>query len=168
MTHHKIQKQFDHIQDKKVRSIVIDWSRKEISQKARDLRKLVTIAHQHFSKELEFFPNGMYIVSGACIELFAKIRNALLDLESLFMDMYMMGRCLRTFEDGSEPENIIIYVGDLHAKTYKRLLKKKLNAEMIQEVHGKDSCERDSCVNVSSLLSNRKNDLNFQRGKRKK
>lgn len=44
-------------------------------------------------------------------------------IQSRLMDIYLLARMFRKFSDGSEPKNIIIYVGHAHAERYYNFLK---------------------------------------------
>lgn len=47
-----------------------------------------------------------------------KINIFLLDFIVIIMDLYTLGRIFRSFKDGTQPENIIIFAGDEHIDTY--------------------------------------------------
>lgn len=49
--------------------------------------------------------------------------NKLISMTSFIMDSYMLGRVFRKFQDGTEPENIIIAAGNAHVQRYKDFLK---------------------------------------------
>ena len=153
MSCQKIQKQYDNIRDKHVKTIVEKWGKKQFHERVHKLHKLVETAQKSVLHELKPLPQGLFLVSDDCFQLFVMMTMRLVAIDSTFMDMYTMGRCLRTFEDGTDPENVVIYVGDFHAQAYRGLFKKKLHAKVVRELYGKNKCEKDSCINVSSILN---------------
>lgn len=54
------------------------------------------------------------------------INKKLIELGSLFMDMYAMGRMLRTYRGGSRAKYLIIYAGDLHSNIYRKIFDETL------------------------------------------
>jgi hypothetical protein len=53
---------------------------------------------------------------------FSAIDTAVLEVTALEMDVYAMGRLLRTFKDGTTIARCIVYAGDGHIRNYERLL----------------------------------------------
>lgn len=93
----KIDKQIDAIQNKRYRSVLRAFFAQKKKESIAVLKKIdpeneVLLLDSFFSYQLHF------------------------------MDMYLMARVLRHFQDGTTPRNIIIYVGDHHADTYRKFL----------------------------------------------
>lgn len=114
--------------------------------------------YQLISKKLE---NKNTDITSSDINLFLKIlriNNYKLDvsyyfimLNVLFMDTYLVSRMFRTFKKipykySNEPQNIIIYVGDIHAQNYIKILL-DLEFKMIFN----ESNEDQFCIDIRQL-----------------
>lgn len=75
-----------------------------------------------------------------------------LRFESIFMDVYLMARVFRSFDqieykNSRDPQNIIIYVGDAHAENYRKILDQlKFKREFNTRAK-----EHEFCINISKL-----------------
>ena len=75
-----------------------------------------------------------------------------LTFESIFMDIYLLARVFRKFnnekyKNSKEPENIIIYVGDKHAQTYRKILN-QLKFDNTFKSYAKQD---EFCIDISKL-----------------
>ena len=63
-------------------------------------------------------------VSDSCFNAFVRdISLPILYVISVFMDVYLTARLLRRFADGTQSTNAIVYVGEYHAKQYRKLMR---------------------------------------------
>ncbi len=76
-----------------------------------------------------------YVRMGTSNELGMK----LIKLQSVVLDLYLLGRVFRSFRGAAPPQNILIYVGDGHAEAMRGFLK-ELGFDLIQETHSKTTC----------------------------
>ena len=142
----KFSKQYNHISDEEVKSILI----KNLLESLKKI-DLKIISYYHILKlmsniPLSKFPNEQTI----------KNINILSDnfqlLMAPLMDTYLLARIFRKFkkveyQNSNQPENIIIYVGNYHANIYRNILD-KLN---FKTQFSTNSNEGEFCVNISNL-----------------
>ncbi len=79
----------------------------------------------------------------------AYITDKITDLIINIMDIYVLARIFRKFSDGTEPKNIIIYAGQLHANNYKKFLLD--HSFKISNIHDREGLGV-SCIDISKFL----------------
>lgn len=84
--------------------------------------------------------------------MLSEITSSNLKFESVFMDIYLMARVFRKFEqknyqNSNQPENIIIYVGDVHAKNYRKILNRLKFKLEFKSFSKKD----EFCIDIKNL-----------------
>lgn len=99
----KIDRQIRAIKDKTKRTMLLNYFQKK---KQREIAKLQKI------KEFSLW------------QQYTSLMDQYVDYQMNFMDMYLMARVLRHFKDGTTAQDIIIYVGDAHANSYRQVLRK--------------------------------------------
>jgi len=120
----KIDKQLDAIPNKKFRNVLQTSFQHAYKKIIRDM----STAYRTFLKQcihaiVDFLPD-QYADAFLCDEPVMVLLNQLMRLQTRLMDMYLMGRLLRRFQDGTTAKDSIIYVGDAHANYYRTVLRK--------------------------------------------
>ncbi len=73
-----------------------------------------------------------------------------------YMDLYLLSRMFRTFKEGikrryrGEANNVLIYVGDLHATNYRRVLSELEFTEVFSSYARKGE-EKFQCLDITGL-----------------
>lgn len=89
--------------------------------------------------------------------------TAIQNMGMVFMDLYLMGRLLRSFRGQSsrprsgKPRDAMVYVGELHARNYRRLLSLMGAVTMFSSGVAHDSTDLSrspSCVEITGLARN--------------
>lgn len=143
----KIKKQLENISSPKIHSKLLQWSSDTYRTHLAHARKQFILFAKIYEKDKNIEPIGY--VSEQCIHLFTRnISLPILYMISVFMDLYLMARLLRTFEDSTYAKNSIVYVGEFHAKEYRNLLK-KLGAKQIFHKTSLRGLDYISCVDIS-------------------
>lgn len=144
---YKLKKQVDHISNENVRNILIKHLINNI--KNADL--------EYFSgdpmlKIFDYMP--LYILPNEeQKQKFYKLWNfTIVPITAQFMDIYLMARMFRKFrvvenQNSNEPENIIVFVGNLHAENYRKILKEL----EFKEKFLTKSKENEFCINIKNL-----------------
>lgn len=145
----KINKQLENISPLKIRSKLLKWSHETYNHHIANARKHFILFTKIYEKEKKHLAPVGY-VSDSCAHAFAhSISLPILYIISVFMDLYLMARLLRTFEDATYAENSIIYVGEFHAKEYRKLLK-QLGAKLVfHKTSIRGPSTYTSCVDIS-------------------
>jgi hypothetical protein len=130
--------------------------RKVLEQYMKDELNKLNFYYLNFNnifKFMETLPDNRVLTDKKQIkELNSYTVNNLL-LETIFMDMYLMARVFRTFdnknkyENSNSPQNIIIYVGNKHAENYRKILN-KLDFKRIFKTDAKYG---EFCIDISKL-----------------
>lgn len=144
----KIHKQMENIPTQAVRRKLKRWSHSNYDKAITNARKKFILFEKTHMDDIRQYNNGTEYVHEEFIKAFVKnISLQILNVISVFMDMYLSARLLRKFDDDSYAENSIIYVGEFHAKKYRDLMK-ILGAK---EVFSKTSPHKTSCVDISKF-----------------
>jgi hypothetical protein len=154
----KILRQLEKIPYKHVKNILTNYLYSKISKidlKYFQLDKIISIISK-FPKDhipFELFDDLVYLLK--------YVRENLIELTANFMDFYLMSRLFRrfkqiNFQNSKEPENIIIYVGDIHADNYRAILKKlDFQQEFITKAKGifveRYDKDWETCIDISKL-----------------
>lgn len=104
------------------------------------------------------------------IDMLVNICNAWLNLDVHFMDLYLMSRIFRTFKyreytNSNSCKNIIIFVGNDHARNYKKVLEKlhfktlfyneNKKLEIFTSLESteieKENAKQEYCIDISTL-----------------
>ena len=139
MTHLKILKQIDHIRSQRIRQILMEWGVEEWSH-------LLQMVREKWARMKTAFESRTFVSrvrqrfvgvpkSGKFITAYvAPFLSATIDLNTVLMDMYLMGRMLRTFADGSVVRNAILYTGEYHSHHYRTILRLLGSTEVFTSV----------------------------------
>lgn len=147
----KIYKQMEHIPAPEVRRKLMKWSHKTYDQRITDARKKFVHFEKMYGKEMKDLASVEY-VSVNCTKAFANsIAIHILYIISVFMDLYLSARLLRTFADSTYAENSIVYVGEFHAKEYRHLMD-VLGAKQVFHKSSIRGGDYMSCVDISSFF----------------
>jgi len=146
----KIDKQLDGIEDMAHRVKLHDTLIKEMNKYVRSIHKWYPFFQDRcVDKMVDSSQDQLLPYSKDCHEALNKICDPFISLVSTMMDMYLFARVLKK----STSNNVIIYVGDLHATNYRMVLK-NLGARLVFQ----DPVE---------LPSNKKEYTNFIRNSQK-
>lgn len=161
MTYLKIVKQIDHIRSKRMRKILIDWGTYEWV-------KLLGVVRDKWKKVVERYESRTMLTrirqafSGSVMTaVVTPFLNSTIDLNTILMDMYVMGRILRTFSDGTTINHAIVYTGEFHSFHYRAILRLLGAQEIFTSSAEQDDVvyntqllkSKPSCVDVSPLFS---------------
>ena len=137
----KAEKQLSNIKNIEIFNILKNYETDEIDNvrtyflnEASKLKKLIddTIKYRQNRKVPEIYidrdayydsvlnPNKL---SGEIEIKMERLKEKLFNIDVVSMDLYLMGRIFRNFKNEPEAQNIIIYTGDAHSETYRKLLK---------------------------------------------
>jgi hypothetical protein len=146
----KVQKQVKHIDSRVVRHKLIKWTHKYYDNQITEARKKFIQFEKKYGQETKKLAAVEY-VSDQCINAFVEnISLPILYVISVFMDSYLTARLLRKFSDSSYAENSIIYVGEFHAKQYRKLFA-SLGAKEIFHKSSMTKYSYRSCVDISKF-----------------
>lgn len=112
--------------DPEVVQSLLNYYRQRIS----DLPKFITEVEEYIS----VLKRG-YVNHGTS----RKLGKQLIIIYSIVLDLYLLGRIFRKFQDADSPTNILIYVGDAHAEAIRGFLT-QLGFEKIHEVQSENDC----------------------------
>jgi len=125
----KIEKQINHIKDLKLRDLILDYfanaKTEMLAGRPNDI--VFSIANRwnpdysSLIRDLQALLDGTVITEEIRRNIYQRYYD-IINVYSLFIDLYLIPRVFRTFTDGTSPSNIIMYVGDAHANFYRRLL----------------------------------------------
>lgn len=144
----KLQKQIDHINNDNVKNILIKFLFNTVSK--IDLKSLSYKYITDFIWKLG--PEDEHPTQKTLDSVSNFYENVLSYITTPFMDVYLLARMFRKFknvkyQNSNEPENIIIYVGDIHANTYREILSKlDFKEKFIQK-----SKSNEYCININKL-----------------
>lgn len=143
--HAKIDKQQEKIKDKSINLILMEYLRSTLSNIKFDFigkniqNIILSLPYENKPNEKQF-------------NEFNKLLEQCMNLDVPFMDIYLMSRIFRKFkkvkyQNSKEPENIIIYVGNVHAQTYSNILK-KLN---FKNEFSTNTVDNNNCIDIAEL-----------------
>ena len=119
----KISRQLKNVVDAKERGKLKAWFKSCVS----DLIKSPTgVAYDHYAASMVSAAAARPFDSRAYVEFVTSspyLFSFVLEATLLEMDMYALGRMLRTFKDAPRPERVIVYAGDHHVQNYESCLK---------------------------------------------
>lgn len=153
----KIDKQIENIPSKRVQAIVKKWATKQYKNALNKIKRRFLKIKKNHLHELKPLPLGIKTVSEKCQNAFAEFDTCIIDLTSVFMDVYLMARALRTFQDGTTPENIIIYVGNWHAENYFQLMDMLKAKKILNPLRKTEDFTNTSCVDITSFYRSKRN-----------
>jgi len=146
----KINKQLRNIRSQSVRNKIKKWGENTTRTNLKQFKQQFLLYKKLYRKELVPFPQGFFPVSDECLQAFVEVQFWLMYVLSVYMDMYTMARIFRVFADGTQPENIIVYVGVEHAERYYTFMNmvraKKILAPITPDYH-----QSRSCVDITSF-----------------
>lgn len=125
-----ITKQLKSIDDSAIKNTLEDWFNFSCTENVFANERTIQFLNE-YQGNLLYAPYYYLSILQKTIDSVEKIR--ILDLVSGFMnyitgsmacimDIYLLSRVFRTFRDSVSPQNIIIYVGDHHAESYRQVL----------------------------------------------
>lgn len=149
----KINKQLRNIPSRSVRQHIEKWSENHRQKSLYRLKKQFLLIKKKYRNELVPFPQGFFPVSVDCGVEFEIARELLMDVLIVYMDEYTMARVFRVFADGTQPENIIVYVGAHHATLYYKLMNMIRAKKVLAPSANSDSLDNDSCVDITKFYN---------------
>jgi len=136
----KINKQLDNIKNPNVRNILQNILKIEINNFRVTIMALV-------NQDLV----GLYRGTGRILPYWRKrIEEILVDIPTFLMDIYTIGRMMRTFADGSSPKYIIEYAGDAHIENISSFLE-DLGFVKIEESVSQEEYKNFQCLDISKF-----------------
>jgi len=159
----KITKQIDHIRSKRMRAILMDWGIKEWIHLLAVVRERWKVMKTRYDsrtflsrlRQRVFFGKSNTFVTATVTPFL----NATIDLNTILMDMYLMGRLLRTFSDGTSVHHAIIYTGEFHSYHYRTIMRLLGATELFTSVPPNVNYDTEllkslpSCVDITPLFS---------------
>lgn len=104
------------------RKMLLEWFKNE----TMTLETSVTgLSFDFYSKKMRDAAKEKPFTSRSYVELLTSapyLFSFVLEATLLEMDMYALGRMLRSFKDGTRPERIVVYAGDHHIRNYESCL----------------------------------------------
>lgn len=88
----------------------------------------------------------------------SRFHESTVDIGTVIMDLYVLGRVFRRFRDGTRPRHMILYVGEFHAKKYRKIFHDFGGDQLFprdrRQSFSKSVIPRDltSCVNIDGLF----------------
>lgn len=169
----KIFKQISHIPSPKVRKKLTKWAHEAYDIRITDARRKLLFFEKIWKYEMDQMLGVDYVSHGCLNDFLNNISLSILYIISVFMDMFLVGRLLRDFVDGSYAKNAIVYTGQYHDNQYTKLMKiigakKVFSTNNIKE----DGQCYESCVDITKFynteMSSDDSKTSVSRTKRKK
>jgi len=144
----KINKQLQNIKDREIRDSLKRYGMDRlagINEVVEEIRELITHDASEFSRK-DFKKLIKHILADA-IDAYASI-----------MDIYLLGRMFRSYQNAPDCKNIIVYAGDFHTRVYEDFLD---TLKTFKQVRSVGERRHPYCINVGPFLPffsrNRKN-----------
>ena len=130
----KVNKQLYNINDKDISTKIYDYFNAQITEKLI-LAQIVWKTYDINSSYEEIHP-GI---------------NLYVDVFSILMDFYIVGRSFRNFNNESSPNNIIIYAGEIHTDNIQKFIYDNFTVTLIEKSISPGKTSRSQCLPINKF-----------------